>query len=70
MRCLRECKGFANLAGAEGKPVGLGHDPLAAQGFSARWQAWIQQELPSFETIPLEKIGLYQDELRQSLSAR
>jgi hypothetical protein len=65
-----EFKGFANLAGTEGKPVDLGLDNAAAQGFFSRWQVWIQEQIPSFETIPFESIGLYQDEYRRTLPAR
>jgi hypothetical protein len=65
-----EFKGFANLAGTEGKPIDLGLDNAASQGFSSRWQARIQKEIPSFETIPFEKIGVYQDEYRPTLPPR
>jgi hypothetical protein len=65
-----EVKGFANLAGTKGKPIDLGLDKVAAQGFSSRWQAWIQKEIPSFETIPGEEIGLYKDAYRQTLPPR
>ena len=65
-----EVKGFANLAGTEDKPIDLGLDDVAAQGFSSRWQARIQKEIPSFETIPFEKIGLYKDEYRPTLPPR
>ena len=65
-----EVKGFTNRAGAQDKPIDLGLDGRAAPDFSARWQAWIQKELPAFETIPFEKIGLYQDEYRRALPPR
>lgn len=65
-----EFKGFANLAGTTDKPIDLGLDDVAAQGFSVRWQAWIHKELPSFEMIPFENIGLYRDEYRQTLPTR
>lgn len=62
-----EVRGFAHLAGSEAKPSALGLDKIAAEGFSSRWQAWIQREVPSFETIPFEHIGLYRDEYRHTL---
>ncbi len=65
-----DVKGFANLSSTADKPIDLGLDGVAAQGFSARWQAWIQKEIPSFETIPFEKIGLYQDEYRSTMPPR
>jgi hypothetical protein len=63
-----EIKGFRNLAGTADKPLDLGM--AAAQGFSPRWQAWIQKEIPTFEPIPFDKIGLYQDEYRRTLPSR
>ena len=65
-----EVKGFANLAGTADQPIDLGLDTVAAQGFSSHWQARIQKESPSFETIPFEKIGLYKDEYRPTLPPR
>ena len=53
-----DVKGFTNLSGTADKPIDLGLDDVAAQDFSSHWQAWIQKEMPSFETIPFEKIGL------------
>jgi hypothetical protein len=65
-----EFKGFANLAGTADKPIDLGLDDRAAPDFSVRWQTWIRKEIPSFETIPFENIGLYQDEYRRTLPPR
>lgn len=64
-----EFKGFANLTGAPDKPIVLRPDE-AAGGFSSQWQAWIHKHVPTFETIPFEKIGLYRDEYRNSLPRR
>ena len=65
-----EIKGFANLSGAKDKPLDLGLAAAADQGFSPRWQAWIQKEIQAFEPIPCEKIGLYQNEYRRTLPSR
>ncbi|NLY00929.1 MAG: right-handed parallel beta-helix repeat-containing protein [Rhodopirellula sp.] len=65
-----DVRGFTNLSRSEDKPIDLGAGDLADQSFFSRWQAWIRKEMPSFETIPLEKIGLYQDEYRRTLPAR
>jgi len=65
-----EVKGFANLSGAEDKPIDLRWEDLAVPGFSLRWQPWLEKELPSFEKIPFDKIGLYRDEHRRMLPAR
>lgn len=63
-------KGFDNLLGADGKPMDLRPDDFSAKTFAASWRPWLQKELPSFEAIPFEKIGLYQDTYRRTLPAR
>ena len=65
-----QVKGFANLAGTKDKPIDLCTDDLTPQGFALHWRAWLQKELPSFETIPFDKIGLYQNVYRRTLPAR
>ncbi|MCB9941282.1 MAG: right-handed parallel beta-helix repeat-containing protein [Planctomycetaceae bacterium] len=62
--------GFANLAGTEDKSIDLGFDNATGPNPSSRWQAWLNKEIPSFETIPFDQIGLYQDEYRHTLPAR
>ena len=62
--------GFTNLSGTPEKPVDLPRADLLARDSSSRWRAWLQQEMPSFETIPFEKIGLQKDEYRRTLPAR
>jgi hypothetical protein len=62
-----QVKGFADLAGAKDKPIELPLGDLTAQGFASRWLPWIQKELPSFEAIPFDKIGLYKDAYRRKL---
>lgn len=65
-----EFKGFTTLAGTQDQPLDLGLDRVAEEGFSTAWQAWIGKDLPAFEPIPFEKIGLYRDEYRQTLPPR
>ena len=48
----------------------LPREDVLARGSSFRWRAWLQKEMPSFETIPFEKIGLQKDEYRRTLPAR
>lgn len=64
-------KGFANLfSGTPEKPFDLRFDDFGTPGFAQRWGAWLKKELPSFEPIPFEKIGLYTDAYRRALPAR
>jgi len=63
-------KGFTNLSGTQEKPVDLPREDVLARGSSFRWRAWLQKEMPSFETIPFEQIGLQKDEYRRTLPAR
>lgn len=63
-------KGFANLSGTRDKPIDLPLDDPTRPGSASRYNAWIQKELPSFEPIPFEKIGLYKDAYRRTLPPR
>jgi hypothetical protein len=45
-------------------------EPLNNQNFLLRKNARLLKELPSFETIPFEKIGLFKDDYRRTLPAR
>ena len=63
-------KGFKNLTGTRDKPIDLSADALTPQAFAARWNAWIQRAIPSFEAIPFDKIGLYTDAYRTTLPTR
>jgi len=64
---VADVDGFANLAGTAEKPIDLGVGDVMTKESLTRSQAWIQKQLPSFETIPLEQIGLYKDEYRHAL---
>lgn len=63
-------KGFASVSGTKDQRKDLGPDGGTALAGLAALQARLQKELPAFETIPLEKIGLYKDEYRTVLPAR
>ena len=63
-------QGFANFPGSSEKPIDLPREDLLEHSSFSRWRAWLQKEMPFFETIPFEKIGLHQDEYRRILPAR
>jgi hypothetical protein len=65
-----EVKGFTNLSGAQKEPIDLGFENAAAADFTVRRHARLLKELPTFEKIPFEKIGLYKDEYRRKLPTR
>ncbi len=65
-----EVRGFTNLSGTGDKPIDPGVDKRTMEDAISHWQTWLQKALPSFETIPMEKIGLYKDEYRGTLPAR
>lgn len=67
---LVEVSGFSTISGTKDKPIDFGFDAAAADLSSSQWQAWIQEKMPSFETIPCQRIGLYQDTYRHTLPAR
>ena len=64
-----DVKGFTNVAGTQEKPVDLGFEDVAAHDFTLRKSARLLKELPSFEKIPFDKIGLYKDDYRRKLLA-
>ena len=66
----KDLKGFANLVGTAGSPVELGFAEVAAQDFMLRKNARLLKELPSFEKIPFDQIGLFKDDYRRKLPAR
>jgi hypothetical protein len=65
----REIKGFAHVAGTADDPIDLGFQNMETRSYSpTRDSLSLLKELPSFETIPFEKIGLYRDEYRNEAS--
>ena len=65
-----QMKGFVNLSGSAGQPVDLGFADARKGNFTLRVNARLLAELPSFEKIPFDKIGLYKDQYRQELPTR
>jgi len=63
-------KGFANLSGTAEKPVDLGFTDAKKSNFTLPKNALLLKEVPSFEPIPVDKIGLLKDEYRQELPPR
>ncbi len=66
----KDLKGFANLAGSAEAPVDLGFEDRAGQNFLLVKKARLLKELPAFEPIPFDRIGLYKDEYRRKLPAK
>ncbi|MGD0896754.1 MAG: hypothetical protein ABR915_02890, partial [Thermoguttaceae bacterium] len=65
-----QIKGFTNLSGTKEKPVNLPCECLTVQDFASRWRPWLEKAIPSWEPIPFDRIGLYQDAYRRTLPAR
>lgn len=63
----KDIKGFKDISGTETNPVVLGFVNKAAGNFALLQDAWLLKELPTFQRIPFEKIGLYKDEYRRTL---
>ncbi len=57
-------KGFTDLSGTDDAPVDLGFADASAGDFTLKDGARLQKELPGFEPIPFEEIGLFQDDYR------
>jgi hypothetical protein len=69
-RATGRIQGLCQSCGHRGQADRSWSERSPDRWFSQRWQAWIQKELPAFEPIPFENIGLYQDEYRRTLPAR
>ena len=65
-----EVKGFANLTGSAEEPIELGFTDVKGGDFTLRRNARLLKELPAFEKIPFEKIGLFKDEYRRKLPVK
>jgi hypothetical protein len=63
-------KGFADLAGTPEAPVDLGFADRTEGDFTLRKGARLLKELPAFEPIPFDAIGLYKDAYRRRLPER
>lgn len=65
-----EFKGFRNISGTKDKPIQFAFDGTLTSPASAQCLAWIQKQIPSFEPIPFDNIGLYKDDFRSTLPSR
>ncbi len=63
-------RGFTTVPVTESKSLAMGSGNDTTRDDITRMQNWIQQQLPSFQPIPLDKIGLYRDQFRRSLPPR
>jgi len=63
-------KGFANLTGTTAQPIVPGFKNLSVGDLSLNKDSRLLKELPTFEKIPFEKIGLLKDEYRTNLPKR
>jgi hypothetical protein len=62
-------KGFTCLVGTADNPIDLGFTDRAVGDLTLRRGARLLKELPVFEPIPFDKIGLYKDAYRRRLPA-
>lgn len=63
-------KGFRNLSGTKDKPIEFAFDGNLASPSSVHCLEWIRKQIPSFEPIPFDNIGLYKDDYRTALPSR
>lgn len=65
-----DLKGFSNLSGRPDAMIDLGFSDAPSGDYSLRRHARLLKEVPGFEPIPFEKIGLYRDDYRRKLPAK
>ncbi|OGV67941.1 MAG: hypothetical protein A2283_12265 [Lentisphaerae bacterium RIFOXYA12_FULL_48_11] len=70
MAKLENVKGFTNLVGSTDEPVDLGFKDASKGNFALNRKSRLLKELPVFENIPFDKIGLYKDDYRRKLPTR
>ncbi|WP_339731070.1 right-handed parallel beta-helix repeat-containing protein [uncultured Gimesia sp.] len=63
----KDLKGFSNLAGTSGKPIPLGIVQESNGKLTLQQDTTLLKQKASFEPIPFDKIGLFQDEFRRKL---
>ena len=63
----KDLKGFADLSGTESDPVAMGFADESGGDFTLKPDARLLKELPSFQAIPFDKIGLFQDKYRTKI---
>lgn len=69
MQLAKEVVQFGVVADNLTADKGLGFQNVGKMGFGLRDDSVVFRKLPKFQKIPFEKIGLYVDEYRKSLSA-
>ncbi|MEC5126642.1 right-handed parallel beta-helix repeat-containing protein [Verrucomicrobiales bacterium BCK34] len=62
-----DTKGFSNLAGTGEEPIDLGFIDAEKLNFQLKPDARLLKEIPGFEPVPFDKIGLFVDEYRTAL---
>tara|TARA_R110002111_G_scaffold262872_1_gene342339 strand:+ start:58959 stop:61184 length:2226 start_codon:yes stop_codon:yes gene_type:complete len=67
---IKDLKGFTNLEGTAGKPIPLGIVQESNGKLTLQQDAALLKQKASFEAIPFDKIGLYEDEFRRKLPER
>ncbi|WP_162275969.1 right-handed parallel beta-helix repeat-containing protein [Roseimaritima ulvae] len=54
----KDIPGFTTITGSDEKPVDIGFDAAAKRQYQLREGSRLQQQLPGFEAMPLDQIGL------------
>jgi hypothetical protein len=65
-----ELNGFALITGTPTEPVQLGFTDVTTHNFLLQQDSRLGQELPTFEDIPFDRIGLMKDNVRRKLPVR
>ena len=63
-------KGWTRVAGTRDAPLVPGFADETGHDFTLRKDARLLKELPVFEAIPFDRIGIYQDACRLTLPPR
>ncbi|WP_218934218.1 right-handed parallel beta-helix repeat-containing protein [Rosistilla ulvae] len=66
----KDIQGFTNIAGSTENPVQVGGSELSDGSFTRLKDARLTEALSSFEEIPFDKIGLFQDNYRHTLPVK
>ena len=65
-----DMRGFTDISGTADAPLDLGFANREKGDFSLRKGARLLKELPAFDPIPFDKIGLYKDEYRRRIGSK
>ncbi|WP_197451986.1 right-handed parallel beta-helix repeat-containing protein [Rosistilla carotiformis] len=63
----KELKGFTNITGTTEQPATVAIASSGGSGMALQVDARVAKSVPSFEVIPFDKIGLFQDNYRKTL---